>query len=255
MIEGHLFFQGLSIDYGPSNLIAKPSDAGEQTNSNGSVQSAAISSDIFAKRQALATGLPVGKRFNSCKVSISHYPVILQTVLDEHFIPKVLDQSDGRLWHFQQKLRSDGRFRIVLFAGNILDPTQKQRVEDFCALLDSPDNFLRRLASKNDTNNIDGIVETLTIHSAKRHNVELLRDFPDVLHPFSRAAGWSYHQVYCDDVSVYGGFGDAYARYGVDKERGCVVAVRPDQIVAWVGELEDFDDLRAYFEGCLVLGK
>ncbi|KAK6201924.1 hypothetical protein LQW54_009238 [Pestalotiopsis sp. IQ-011] len=238
MIEGHLFFQGLSIDYGPSNLIAKPSDTIEQTNGNSEAKSTAMSADIFAKRQALATGLPVGKRFNSCKV---------------------LDQSDGRLWHFQQKLRSDGRFRIVLFAGNILDPAQKQRVEHFCALLDSPDNFLRRLGhlgeSDHDKNkSIDGIVEILTIHSAKRHSVELLRDLPDVLHPFSRAAGWSYHQVYCDDVSVYGGFGDAYARYGVDKERGCVVAVRPDQIVAWVGELEDFDDLRAYFEGCLVLG-
>lgn len=124
-------------------------------------------------------------------------------------------------------------------------------MEHFCALLDSPDTFLRRSASTH----IDDIVEILTIHSARRHSVELLRDFPEILHPFSRATGWAYHQVYCDDVSVYWGFGDAYARYGVDKERGCVVAVRPDQIVAWVGELEDFDDLQAYFEGCLVLEK
>lgn len=76
MMEGHLFFQGLSIDYGPSNLIAKPNDAVEHTDSNGSVQSTAVSADIFAKRQALATGLPVGKRFNSCEVGIPLSPTV-----------------------------------------------------------------------------------------------------------------------------------------------------------------------------------
>ncbi|ETS74849.1 hypothetical protein PFICI_13333 [Pestalotiopsis fici W106-1] len=229
MIEGHLFFQGLSINYGPSSLIAKPSEADEHGNGGGIAQSTKINAETFAKRQALATGLPVGMRFNSCKV---------------------LDQSDGRIWHLQEKLKSDGRFRIVLFAGNILDPAQKQRVEHLCTQLDAPSNFLRRITG---TGSIDSIVEILTIHSAKRHSVELLRDFPDILHPFSRQTGWGYHQVYCDDVSVYEGFGDAYVSYGVDKDRGCVVVVRPDQIVAWVGELDDFDDLQSYFQGCLLL--
>jgi phenol 2-monooxygenase (NADPH) len=118
-----------------------------------------------------------------------------------------------------------------------------------CAQLDAPTSFLRRISGNG---SIDGIVEILTIHSAPRHSVELLQDFPEILHPFSRQTGWSYHKVYCDDVSVYGGSGNAYASYGVDKDRGCVVVVRPDQIVAWVGGLDDFDDLQSYFNGCLV---
>jgi phenol 2-monooxygenase (NADPH) len=162
---------------------------------------------------------------------------------------QVLDQCDGRPWHFQQKLKSDGRFRVVLFAGNILDAEQKARVSRFCAALDTPTSFLRRTGAAG----VDGLIEVLTIHSAKRHSVELLTDFPNVLHPSNDKTGWSYHKIYCDDVSVHEGFGDAYANYGVDKKRGCVVVARPDQIVAWIGELEDFDDLQAYFEGCLIL--
>lgn len=139
----------------------------------------------------------------------------------------------------------------MLFAGNILDAAQKARVDKFCADLDSPPSFLHRVGGEQ----IDSVIEVLTIHSVKRHSVELLRDFPEILRPFSKKLGWSYHKVYTDDVSVHEGFGDAYKNYGVDKDRGCVVVVRPDQIVAWIGELEDFDDLQAYFDGCLILKK
>lgn len=69
MIEGHLFFQGLSINYGPSNLVAKPSEAQDHVNgSDQTAHSTTINAAAFAKRQALATGLPVGMRFNSCTV-------------------------------------------------------------------------------------------------------------------------------------------------------------------------------------------
>ncbi|KAI1868507.1 uncharacterized protein JN550_006423 [Neoarthrinium moseri] len=228
IMTGHLFFQGLSINYGPSNLVTKPGDTGKQGDGSEVAQSTNISAELFAKRQALATGLPIGMRFASFKV---------------------LNQSDGRPWHFQERLKSDGRFRVVLFAGNILDPAQKTRVDEFCASLDAPNSFLRRTKGER----IDSVIEVLTVHSARRHSVELLRDFPEVLHPFDNKFGWSYDRVYTDDISVHEGFDDAYKNYGIDKERGCVVIARPDQIVAWVGELEDFDDLQAYFEACLVL--
>ena len=206
-LRGNLFASGLSVDYGPSVLVAKP-----------------------AAKQNLATALSVGMRFNSFKV---------------------LNQACARPWHFQERLKADGRFRVVLFAGNIQSVDQKARVDAFCKGLDSPSSFLHRATPP--AKPIDSVIEVLTIHSAKRIETELLRDFPTVLHPFDEHTGWDYNKVFVDDVSYHEGFGDAYANYGVDKERGCVVAVRPDQYVGWIGELEDFDDLQAYFEGCLVL--
>lgn len=193
-------------------------------------------SSIVAKRDtdvSLAKGLPVGMRFNSVKV---------------------LNQSDGRPWHFQERLKADGRFRVVLFAGNVLSPQQQERVRKFCAQLDSPGGFLRRAAPGGAGSPADSAVEVLTVSSARRTETELLRDFPDVLHPFDEHSGWDYNKVFVDDESYHEGFGDAYGTYGVNRERGCVVAVRPDQYVAWVGELEDFAGLQGYFEGCLELG-
>ena len=129
--------------------------------------------------------------------------------------------------------------------------TQKARADKFCALLDAPGSFLRRATLPGKP--IDSVVEVLTIHSAKRTETELLRDFPEVLHPFDEKMGWDYNKVFVDDESYHGGYGDVYKNYGVDMERGCVVAVRPDQYVGWVGELDDFDGVEGYFTGCLVL--
>ncbi|KAM7214406.1 phenol hydroxylase [Rhypophila decipiens] len=215
-LKGNMFASGLSVNYGPSTIVAKPGDAAEQ--------------EDFEKKQALATGLPVGMRFNSFKV---------------------LNQADARPWHFQERLKADGRFRVVLFAGDILKLEQKARVDKFCELLDAPASFLHRATPEGQA--IDGVIEVLTIHSSKRVDTELLRDFPAILHPLDPHRGWDYDKVFVDDVSYHEGYGDAYKNYGVDRERGCVVVVRPDQYVAWVGELEDFEHLERYFAGCLVL--
>lgn len=233
-VKGNLFASGLSVNYGANELIAKSVDAAQQTGEGESTISTAMqmSPELFAKRQALAVGLPVGMRFNSVKV---------------------LNQSDARPWHIQKKLKANGRFRVVLFAGNILSAAQKARVDKFCEALDAPTSFLRTAATTAGSPP-DSVIEVLTIHSAKREETDLLRDFPEVLHPFNPHTGWDYDKVYVDDASYHEGFGDAYATYGIDKERGCVVVARPDQHVSWIGELEDFDDLQKYFEGCLVLG-
>lgn len=210
--RGNMFASGLSVNYGPSCLVAKEGDA--------------------TSKQALATGLPVGMRFNSFKV---------------------LNQADARPWHFQERLKADGRFRIVLFAGAILQPGQQARVKALCAALAAPGSFLHRVTPPGQP--IDSVIEMLTIHSSKRTDSELLRDFPEILHPFDEHSGWDYNKVFVDDASYHEGFGDAYENYGVDKERGCVVVARPDQYVGWVGELEDVKALEAYFEGCLILAK
>ena len=234
-LKGNMFASGLSVNYGPSNLIIKPGSAAEQGDrSDKTTQLVAthpnVSLEEFTRKQALASGLPVGMRFNSFKV---------------------LNQACARPWHFQERLKADGRFRVVLFAGNILAPAQKSRVDKFCALLDAPTSFLRCATPVG--SRIDSVIEVLTIHSAKRTETELLRDFPDILHPFDEHVGWDYEKVFVDDESYHEGYGDAYGNYGVDRERGCVVAVRPDQYVGWVGELEDFGELEGYFGGCLVL--
>lgn len=149
------------------------------------------------------------------------------------------------LRHFQEWFKSDGRFRLVVFAGNVLSSTQKERLDAFCAEL-AASEFLAPHIHKD--------IGILTCHSAKRTETELLRDFPDVLHPFDDKFGWDYNSVFVDDESFHEGHGEAYKQYGVDKERGCIVITRPDQYVGFIGELDGggVKGVEAFFEGIFV---
>jgi phenol 2-monooxygenase len=158
---------------------------------------------------------------------------------------QVLNQTDARAWQFQQKLKSDGRFRIIVFAGNVVNPEQSTRLQVFCEHLTSSSLLAPHLIKD---------IEVLTLHSAKRTEVELLRDFPDVLHPFDAKTGWDYDSVYVDDESFRDGYGDAYKGYGVDRETGCVVVTRPDQYVGHIDGLDDegLKGVEDYFKGIFV---
>jgi hypothetical protein len=217
--SGNMFASGLSVDYGTSMLVAKPGSATDQGDGTD------VSSKIgVIGKQELATNIQLGMRFPNYKV---------------------LNQSDARPWDFQQRLRSDGRFRIIVFAGNVADKSQSARLQAFCDRLTKSTLLSQHLHKS---------VAVLTVHSSKRTEVELLRDFPDVLHPFDAKLGWDYDSVYVDDVSYHEGFGDAYKGYGVNKETGCVVVTRPDQYVGYLDTLDEEGcvGVEAYFKGILV---
>jgi hypothetical protein len=220
-LKGNMFASGLSVDYGTSMLVAKPGSAADQ--GDGTDVASNQATKVVA-RQELATGVKLGMRFPSFKV---------------------LNQSDARPWEFQQKLRSDGRFRLIVFAGNVLDKEQQARLRVFCQRL-TESAFLAEHLHKN--------IDILTCHASKRVDVELLRDFPDVLHPFDEKLGWDYDSVYVDDESYHEGYGDAYNGYGVSKESGCVVVARPDQYVGYVDSVDEegFVGVEKYFKGVFV---
>ncbi|PVI04507.1 hypothetical protein DM02DRAFT_669105 [Periconia macrospinosa] len=210
-LKGNLFASGLSVDYGASQLVAKDKTAEAQVAQ-------------ITKNEDLSV-IKLGMRFPS---------------------HQVLNQADGRPWQFQTRLKSDGRFRLIIFAGNVLSPTQSALLNSFAAKLASS-SFLAKY--------IYSTIDVLTCHSAPRTAVDLLRDFPEVLHPFDPKLGWDYESVYVDDVSYHQGFGDAYVKYGVDKEKGCVVVTRPDQYVGYVGELDPdkgWEGVEGYFKGVFV---
>ena len=212
--KGNMFTSGLAVDYGVSVLVAKPEDSVDQGDGT-DVEPRINGLSKVVGKQELASNIPLGMRFPSFQV---------------------LNQSDARPWPFAHFLKSDGRFRIILFAGNLKNPTQWQRVQLFSEQLAKSDSFIHRYTPS--TKSIDSIIEILTIHSAPRQEIELL-DLHEIFHPFDEKRGWDYDKVFVDDISYHKGHGEAYRNYGVDKERGCVVIARPDQHVGWIGEVED----------------
>ncbi|KIW99995.1 uncharacterized protein Z518_10923 [Rhinocladiella mackenziei CBS 650.93] len=229
--QGNLFTSGCAVNYAPSLIVRKqPALASEHNETNGTHGTDQHPQSVVGK-QTLASKIPIGMRIPSYKV---------------------LNQADARPWHLQELLPSNGTWRILVFAGDISKPDQRSRYEGLGKALDSPDSFIHRYGGQG--GKFNSIFEVVTIHAAPRNSVELL-SLPDVFHPFNEDIGWDYWKVYVDDISYHEGHGQAYENYGINPRTGCVVIVRPDQYVSWIGELEDVDEMDGFFGSFMIPAK
>jgi phenol 2-monooxygenase len=74
---------------------------------------------------------------------------------------------------------------------------------------------------------------------------------PSLLKPKTGKLGLQDHgKVFCVD---HKGLGDIFDMRGINREKGCMIVVRPDQYVANVLPLDAYDELSAYFAGFLKL--
>jgi phenol 2-monooxygenase len=162
---------------------------------------------------------------------------------------KVLNQADARPWHFQELLKSNGRWRLVIFAGNVADSSQHGKVKKLGEALGNPKSFLRRFTPANKS--YDSVIEVLTVYSAPRHKATIF-DFPEVFRPWSDRDGWDYWKIFVDDQSYHEGHGQAYKNYGIDPQKGCSVILRPDQYVSFVGEMDDYRAMDHFFSGFMI---
>jgi phenol 2-monooxygenase len=75
---------------------------------------------------------------------------------------------------------------------------------------------------------------------------------PDIFHPWSESKGHQYWRIFARDNDAGD---DVYKAFGIDEEVGCAVVVRPDQHIAYIGDLWDLDSVGRYFENILALNK
>lgn len=224
--KGNLFASGVAVDYGASLIVAKAGDAAKQ--GDGTDVSQKQKNLRVIGKQELTSNIKIGMRMPSFKV---------------------LNQSDARPWHFQERLKSDGRWRLVIFAGDVSKAKQMERTQTLGASLASSKSFVSRFTAPGKP--IDSLIEAIIIHSAPRTSVDIF-DFPEIFRPFDKCDGWDYMKIYVDDQSYHEGHGQAYKNYGVDPKEGCVVILRPDQYVGFVGALEDVEAMDHYFSGFMV---
>ncbi|OOF99515.1 hypothetical protein ASPCADRAFT_393357 [Aspergillus carbonarius ITEM 5010] len=147
----------------------------------------------------------------------------------------VLCQSDSHPWHLQDRLVSTGQWHLIIFGGNITDFTQMTRVKRLTDSLSHPQSLVNRIVLTDGSP--VGSVATYMVHSAPREEVEFM-DLPPILRPFDDVTGYDYSRVFADNKVSEEGCGCAYQNYGIAPE-GCMVLVRPDQHVAFIGALED----------------
>ncbi|KAK7432212.1 hypothetical protein QQZ08_001157 [Neonectria magnoliae] len=184
--------------------------------------------EAHAEAQNLAPELKIGQRIPSVKV---------------------LNQSDARPWHLQELLRSNGTWRVILFPGDISKTVQKSIMTSLCEELASPSSFLKRFTPSG--SRYDSVIEVLTVHAAKRADVDIF-DFPEVLRPYDEIEGWDYHKIFVDDQSYHEGHGHLYETFGISRDEGCVVILRPDQHVSYVGKMDDYKSVDGFFSAFML---
>ena len=215
------FLSGAAVNYGPSILTTK--QVVLSTNRH-----TLTNEKRFLETSPLASKLNIGMRLPSYKV---------------------INQADARCVHLGELLRSDGRWRILNFAGNLYSAAQFRRVQLLGEYLAANQSVIRRYTPLHQP--INSVIEILTVHSGPRTAVDLL-SLHAIFHPYDERTGWDYWKVFVDEPSVHEGFDDVYGKYGIDRQRGCVVICRPDQHVGCVLGMGDFSAISRYFEKVLV---
>ncbi|KAI3339118.1 FAD binding domain-containing protein [Ustulina deusta] len=241
---GNLFTSGIGVNYTPSALVSKPPEH-RIVKSHLEVEADQIATHDRAQSSlSLAKNCTPGMRFSSFQV---------------------VAQSDAQPWQVHHKMPSDGRFRLVVFSGNISQPTRQRLVNGLGSWLSAdvlPKYPLIALSPGSDPHGgtmkyrpdrYPSIIDVLLIHTAKRCEIEILRDLHDVYHPFDPKLGWDYDKVFADEESYHNGDGRAYEGYGVDPEQGALVIVRPDGYVGLVTsvEKEGWGEVAKWFQGVL----
>ncbi|GHJ83841.1 hypothetical protein NliqN6_0243 [Naganishia liquefaciens] len=195
---------GTAIEYSDSSIVAKTK---QQT---------------YGIRPELASGILIGSHFEN------HPAICCGTAQDIQL---------------QHQLISDGRWRIILFPGDIRQSDVQERLQ---RLGDKLDQVVRRYTPAGE--DIDSVIQVLSVFATPRLDVEKQK-LPSILKPQKSPYGvTAWDTVFADDKSHHTGDSNTYVGYGIDASAdvGCVVLVRPDQYVAGVwadADIERFRDL------------
>ena len=176
--------------------------------------------------QALATGEPVGRRFHSA-------PVV-----------RLADAKQMQLGHVAQ---ADARWRLYAFAGRADGSAPGSAIHRLADWLerDPKSPVVKHTRPGED---IDAVIDFRAVFQQTFDQLAY-EDMPSLLKPRTGKLGLQDHEkVFCVD---HKGLGDIFDMRGIDRERGCMVVVRPDQYIAHVLPLDGFDELAAFFAGVL----
>ncbi|KAF2264742.1 phenol 2-monooxygenase-like protein [Lojkania enalia] len=182
--------------------------------------------DLKGSMQDMAKEITVGMRFPSAQV---------------------IRFCDCKAMQLLRAFQSDCRWRIVVFSGDIAMEKNRERLNKLATALEALSK-----KSTSSTADIDSLIEPILVLSSNFIGIEQ-EQIPKYFWPVT--GKWKIrdlHKVYVDDEHYNAGHGRAYERYGVDSSVGAVIIVRPDQYVAKVTNLDDFEEIEKFFKGVLV---
>lgn len=177
--------------------------------------------------QHLAEGLTIGMRFHSA-------PVI-----------RVADAKPVHLGHV---VKADGRFRVFAFAGAGDTGAGHSAIRALCEFLsEAAESPLRKYTPAGE--NIDSVIDVRAVFQQAHREIAIEAMPPLLLPPKGKFGLRDYEKVFSVDLKSGQ---DIFAMRGIDRARGCLVIVRPDQFVSHVLPLDAYAELAAYFDGFML---
>ena len=135
--------------------------------------------------------------------------------------------------------------RGVLLAAHV--KMQQEKVVAERARRDPPASPVHRHTPPG--SDIDSVIDVRAVLQQGFRDVDIT-DLPPLLRPTKGALGLvDYEKVFCADLTSGQ---DIFEMRGIDRTRGCIVIVRPDQYVAHILPLDAHAELAAYFAGVLL---
>ena len=177
--------------------------------------------------QKLASGLEIGTRFHSA-------PVI-----------RVADVKPMQLGHVT---KADGRWRFFIFASieKANDPNSK--VSKLCNFLtnskQSPIIKYTKIES-----DIDSIFDVRVIFQQTHRDINIEALDPFFLPKKGKLNLHDYEKVFCPDLKSGD---DIFDLRGINRTKGCIVVVRPDQHIANILPLDGFEELSKFFDNFMI---
>lgn len=170
-----------------------------------------------ATHQNLAKGFTIGMRFHSAPV---------------------VRLADAKPVHLGHAARADGAWRIYAFAD--ASGQRLRKLADFLA--ESPNSPIRRFTPAGA--NIDSVIDVRAVFRQGHRDLKV-EELPSILLPRKGRFGLiDYEKAYCPDLK---NGPDIFELRCIDREKGAIVVVRPDQYVSNVLPLDAHDELTAYF--------
>ncbi len=179
------------------------------------------------KHQLLADGLTVGKRFHS---------------------DVVVRLSDGLPVQLGHTIKADGRWRLMVFSDALDDGGPGKPISNLCDYLtqDPASPILRYTGKELD---IDSLIDIRAVFQLSAPSM-MMEVLPDLLLPRKGKYGLiDYEKVFCPHTKHSR---DIFDTRRIDRSKGALVIVRPDQYVAEILPLNDFSGLSNFFDQFLL---
>ncbi len=96
---------------------------------------------------------------------------------------------------------------------------------------------------------IDSVIDVRAVFQQGHQELDIKSMPSFLLPPKGRYGLRDYEKIFCPDLKSGQ---DIFAMRGIDRERGCMVVVRPDQFVAHVLPLDGYSELAAFFDGFMM---